>query len=249
MTGIERLRELGREQEERSWSTVGKVRGRLMLDIADQIERERAKDCHRMGLDHGAVSRVVSDMERHVSGVEGMEDSPVARWARELRAALEAREAVGPGGARRRGELCEGLLEAVCAAVTDERADLGGAGEEGVLSVARDAIGEAERAREVRALWPRYGDGGPLRIGGETLVGGVGVVKVSSVEVGADGFDLRGRLDGEEMGGSLHLPAGTLLRRPGEDSWALVLRDAGAGRMTAGELESRARALAGRLAS
>ena len=41
MTGIERLRELGREQDERSWSTVGKVRGRMMLDIADQIEREQ----------------------------------------------------------------------------------------------------------------------------------------------------------------------------------------------------------------
>lgn len=33
------------------------------------------------------VLKVADDMERHVSGVEGMEDSPVARWARELRKA------------------------------------------------------------------------------------------------------------------------------------------------------------------
>ena len=36
------------------------------------------------------VGRVIDEMERHVSGVEGSEDSPVASWARELRAALGA---------------------------------------------------------------------------------------------------------------------------------------------------------------
>ena len=44
MTGIERLRELAREQEKRSWSSVGKIRGRMMSDIADQIEREHDAD-------------------------------------------------------------------------------------------------------------------------------------------------------------------------------------------------------------
>ena len=81
MTGLERLRALGREQEERSWSTVGKVRGRLMLQIAEQIEDERFRE-------QLAVERVASEMELHCLGVEGMEDSPVARWARELRGAL-----------------------------------------------------------------------------------------------------------------------------------------------------------------
>ena len=81
MTGLERLRELGREQEERSWSTVGKVRGRLMGEIARQIEDEWLRE--RL-----AVERVASEMELHFLGVEGMEDSPVARWARDLRAAL-----------------------------------------------------------------------------------------------------------------------------------------------------------------
>lgn len=83
MTGLERLRALGREQEERSWSTVGKVRGRLMLQIAEQIEDERLRE-------QLAVERVASEMELHCLGVEGMDDSPVARWARELREALDA---------------------------------------------------------------------------------------------------------------------------------------------------------------
>lgn len=81
MTGLERLRALGREQEERSWSTVGKVRGRLMLQIAEQIEDERFRE-------QLAVERVASEMELHCLGVEGMDDSPVARWARELRETL-----------------------------------------------------------------------------------------------------------------------------------------------------------------
>ena len=51
--------------------------------IADQIEREQGGRVSRM-----RVLAVVTEMERHVSGVEGAEDSPVARWARELREAL-----------------------------------------------------------------------------------------------------------------------------------------------------------------
>lgn len=88
MTGIERLRELGREQEERSWSKVGKVHGQLMLDIADQIDREQDEHARCQLADYLRVRAVERDMERHVLGHEGMEDSPVARWARELREAL-----------------------------------------------------------------------------------------------------------------------------------------------------------------
>lgn len=46
-------------------------------------EREQGEHVSRM-----RVLSVISDMERHVLGHEGMEDSPVARWARELREAL-----------------------------------------------------------------------------------------------------------------------------------------------------------------
>ena len=62
VTGVDRLRELAREQEERSWSSVGKVRARMMARIADQIEREHAEDCSRVGEradeDAGAVAWV-----------------------------------------------------------------------------------------------------------------------------------------------------------------------------------------------
>ena len=97
MTGIERLRELikdyrsGHECEgiECGELSCGECIAKNVLEpIATQIEREHAEDCYRMVLDHGTVSRVASEMERHVLGHEGMEDSPVARWARELREAL-----------------------------------------------------------------------------------------------------------------------------------------------------------------
>lgn len=60
-----------------------KTLGSTLAAIADQIEREQGGRVSRM-----RVLSVVMEMERHVSGVEGMEDSPVARWARELREAL-----------------------------------------------------------------------------------------------------------------------------------------------------------------
>ena len=93
MTGIERLRELADKYAElgKDHTTIDVVpSGMAMLfsSIANQIEREHAEDCYRMVIDRGTVSRVASDMERHVLGHEGMEDSPVARWARELRDAL-----------------------------------------------------------------------------------------------------------------------------------------------------------------
>lgn len=91
MKGIERLRD---------WAGTLRLSGLVWAEeMADELEstvdlirREHAEDCCRMGLDYGAVSRVVTDMERHVSGAEGAEDSPVARWSRELREALTSNE-------------------------------------------------------------------------------------------------------------------------------------------------------------
>ena len=88
MTGIERLRKIGNDYAEHSWSEAGKGRGILMLNIADQIEREHACDSDTAENIRLIVGRVIDDMERHLLGHEGMEDSPVARWARELREAL-----------------------------------------------------------------------------------------------------------------------------------------------------------------
>lgn len=81
MTGIERLRELGGHYAG-SGDPIVKMVGHELLSIADQIESEHVSRIR--------VMAVLSDMERHVSGVEGAEDSPVAHWARELRYALKS---------------------------------------------------------------------------------------------------------------------------------------------------------------
>ena len=104
MTGIERLRELAGGINPRSvWSVTsdeydkahgldvehkgGQLRD-FLADIADQIEREHEGDLTQYHVPWSKVQDVMLDMERHVLGHEGMEDSPVARWARELREAL-----------------------------------------------------------------------------------------------------------------------------------------------------------------
>ena len=83
MTGIERLRSMAARH-----NFLEPEEARKMWDIADQIEREQACDSDTSENVRLVVGGVVTDMERHVLGHEGMEDSPVARWARELRKAL-----------------------------------------------------------------------------------------------------------------------------------------------------------------
>lgn len=101
MTGIERLHKLIADIDasadpelwyilrggtEGGWDCEehdGKTLDSTLAAIADQIKREQGGRVSRM-----RVLSVVTEMERHVSGAEGMEDSPVARWARELREAL-----------------------------------------------------------------------------------------------------------------------------------------------------------------
>ena len=86
MTGIERLRGVAHV-----WNN-GELRS-----IADQIERELRgdrdqweSDLYEAEVAWNRVLAVVTEMERHVSGVEGADDRPVARWARELRDALKS---------------------------------------------------------------------------------------------------------------------------------------------------------------
>ncbi|WP_417231219.1 hypothetical protein [Thermophilibacter sp.] len=100
MTGIERLREfvagispitvvcgVTRTSYDREHMEVAGKRLRdFLADIANQIEREQGERVSRV-----RILAVVTKMERHVLGHEGMEDSPVARWARELREALGGR--------------------------------------------------------------------------------------------------------------------------------------------------------------
>ena len=84
MTGIERLREFAKGCRligQRAYSNA-------IGDIADQIERELTCDADTIENIRLIVSGVIDDMEHHILGHEGMEDSPVARWARELREAM-----------------------------------------------------------------------------------------------------------------------------------------------------------------
>lgn len=106
MTGIERLRELvggislvtavchvTRTSYDREHMDEAEVRLRDFLDdIADQIEREQDEEAKSSLADYLRVRSVEREMERHILDHEGMEDSPVARWARELREALGGRD-------------------------------------------------------------------------------------------------------------------------------------------------------------
>lgn len=78
MTGIERLRELAKKHR-----IIGHYLTADTIDgIADQIEREHVSRIR--------VLAVITEMERLLHGNEVMGNSPVARWARELRRALKS---------------------------------------------------------------------------------------------------------------------------------------------------------------
>lgn len=112
MKGIDRLRELARAQEEHSWSSVGKVRARMMMQIADQIERE----CE-------VLSRALQDLEnRRVELCAALGIDLETGWS-DAMAALEGAEAIawmrGHGGLRRRNESVAALEHLLCKEVSD----------------------------------------------------------------------------------------------------------------------------------
>ena len=87
MTGTERLRDFAWHMKDFSvWPG-----GQKLLDIADQIERERACDSDTAENVSLVVGGVVDEMERLLSGHEVRGNNPVSRWSRELREALDAR--------------------------------------------------------------------------------------------------------------------------------------------------------------
>ena len=217
-TGVERLRELGREQEERSWSTVGKVRGRLMLEIADQIEDERLRE--RL-----AVGRVASEMELHCLGVEGMEDSPVARWARELREALGCADEADEDREAAKWVCDHGGLEAVRRMFQDadnRRVELCGA-----LGIDLDkGWSEAMAAMRFRLMpegmkWPKFDDGEQVRIGDDAQVPLGGSITVEAIEFSCGKVCVKDAEDGDWSTSSyamhpLRRPAPKVLAADGE---------------------------------
>ena len=185
MTGIERLRELSGKV-----SDVGRdYKGGFVVttadelrDICDQIESEAEAPFSRM-----RVLAVATDMKLHVSGVEGMQDSPVARWARELRAALggeerdpskdvsmsaydllpqEDREAIA--WVREHGGL--GHVKDICHDFRAVVERLGIEWSESELHGLMDVLDKRLMPEGMEWLveaWPRFEDDAPVRIGDE----------------------------------------------------------------------------------
>ena len=156
MTGIERLRELikdyrsGHECEgiECGELSCGECIAKNVLEpIANQIESEQAE----AAADHAVVASVASEMERHVLGHEGMEDSPVARWTRELRAAL---------GGEERDPSKDVSMSAYDLLPEEDREAIAWVREHGGMD-ALDRRLMPEGMEEMIARYPRYEDGTP----------------------------------------------------------------------------------------
>ena len=232
MTGIGRLRELGNDCVEHSWSEAGKRRGMLILEIADQIERELREERDRWDnelceaqMDKTRVMAVYLEMNKHVLGHEGMEDSPVARWARELREALggeehdhaDEREIIAwvrdHGGleeVRRMFQDADSRRVELCAAL-DIDLDKGWS--------------EAMAAMRIRLMpegceWPRFEDDAPVRLGDMALID-VEADMVEAVQLWIHGKPV---IYGD--GGSQQLERGERVKRPVADTWERLEEDA-----------------------
>ena len=203
MTGIDRLRELADEYEEHSWSEAGRERGRLIRGIADRIEHDFKDERDRWDeelceaqMDKTRVTAVYLEMNKHVSGVEGADDSPVARWARELREALDGeehdhaderdaiawvREHGGLDAVKEEWDHSRNLkrsLETAQAKVERQQRHIESL--QGKLSERRDKINvmRAQMAEMRPRLmpegmeWPRFEDGEPVKFGDMALIDG-----------------------------------------------------------------------------
>ena len=210
MIGIKRLRKLAGDYK--SLSTKQNYIGintrresDLLYDIADQIERERACDGDTAENILLIVGGVVDEMERHVLGHEGMDDSPVARWARELREALgggehdpskdvsmsaydllpqEDRDAIawvrehgGIGELRRMFQDADSRRVELCAALG---IDLDKGWSEAMAAMRLRLMPEG--MEWLVEAWPRFEDGAPLGRGDEVMTSD-GAVKAEGLSL------------------------------------------------------------------
>lgn len=92
MTDWETVRKVSADMADRVFmsATIDELLRDWSRKLDDATDGHVASDSHeaRAPFSRMRILAVVTDMERHVLGHEGMEDSPVARWARELREAL-----------------------------------------------------------------------------------------------------------------------------------------------------------------
>lgn len=194
MTGIERLRELADKYAELSKNhmmihVITSSMATFFSNIADQIDREQGSHVSRT-----RVLSVITDMERHVLGHEGMEDSPVARWARELREALgrHCRDGVG-----------DTVADSPYDAITPEDRE--------AIAWVRDHGGlETVEARLMPegCEWPMFEDGEPVKFGDMALIDGEDDM-VEAVQLWIHGKPV---IYGD--GGSQQLERGERVKRP-----------------------------------
>lgn len=239
MTGIERLRELAelRVVENRESVTL---RAELR-SIADQIDREQDEQARCQLDDYLRVRAVERDMERHLLGHEGMEDSPVARWARELREAL---------GGDKHDPAKDVSMSAYDLLPQEEREAIAWVREHGGLSHVKDIYhdfravverlgiewSESELHGLMDALdrrlmpegmeWPRFENGEPVRIGDEVDRGDGDAAGVDKVVFYGDQWRLYDRY-GCEINEDMMEPGERVKRPAPEDSWERLEEDAG----------------------
>ena len=205
MTGIERLR-----------GVAGFWRENKLDDIVEQIEREQGGRVSRM-----RVLSVVTDMERNVLGHEGADDSPVARWARELREALDGekhdpakdvsmsaydllpqdeRDAIAwvceHGGLEEVKRLARyEVKEEVELAAFKKLRFLAGVREGETSSIADMVESIAARLMPEGMEWPRFEDGELVHVGDSAPFGTDDVMEVVGVEINRFGYVLHGSIN------------------------------------------------------
>lgn len=162
MTGIDRLRTLAGAWDE--WGLGG-----TLAEMADQIERELREERDRWDselceaqMDKSRVIAVYLEMNKHSLGHGGMEDSPVARWARELRGALKSDASDGSEAQSPSCADADGAADATSEAPKVTREDA-----EAIAWVRERGGLEAVEARLMPEgyEWPRYDTGEPVMFG------------------------------------------------------------------------------------
>ena len=199
-TGVERLRELAREWEEHSWSSVGKVRARMLADIADQIEREMQASDEAGEMKCGADG-TVGPMSRHAMAIALLDD-----WER------EAIAWVRDHGGVEFLDLHWGNMHRLVAEVARRlgyRPDCEDCEPDELL----DALDE--RLMPEGMEWPRFEDDAPVRIGDEALDRDGNVQQVGHIDFFEATYALC-RIYGDTFLQPLH---GQRVRRPALDDY------------------------------
>lgn len=210
-----------------------------LFAIAKQIEREHSQTCEdhekqqqvirdlqrkrdealrdarhreRTRLSIMQALAVVTEMEHHVRGVEGAEDSPVARWAAMLREAVRCPAEAEEDARAAKWVREHGGLEEVARAARDadnRRVELCSWLGVDTTTGWSDAVAELDRRLMPPGMeWPRFEDGEPVKFGDMALIDGDADM-VEAIQLWIHG---RPVIFGD--GGSQQLESGERAKRP-----------------------------------